>query len=304
MNPHQRSLLELNLAVLLWGGTALFAKWIALPPFQITALRSVVATAALYAVLRWQGIPVRTAGWREYGWLFAGGVAMAAHWVTYFQAIQVSTVAVGILALHTYPVITAVVEPLVFRERVRGADLALALAVLGGVAVLVPEFSWASNTTRGVLLGVVSALCFAGRNLLTRGPVRIHGGTKVTFHQLAAGALVLLPVACVFGERVTVWSGSQLVLLGVLFTALPHTWYTRSLAHLKARSAGVIATLLPVYGALAAALFLGEIPTFRTLLGGAIILGAVTVETWRVMTAGSPPPDAGTTPVGPAAKPS
>ena len=95
MDPRQRSLLELNLAVLLWGGTALFAKWIALPPFQITALRSVVAALALFGVLRWQGTRIRTTSWRDYGLLFAGGVAMAAHWVTYFQAIQVSTVAIG-----------------------------------------------------------------------------------------------------------------------------------------------------------------------------------------------------------------
>ena len=283
MNPRQRSLVELNLAVLLWGGTALFAKWIALPPFQITALRSVVAALTLFLVLRWQGIAVRTASWRDYGLLFAGGVAMAAHWVTYFQAIQVSTVAIGILALHTYPVITAVAEPLVFRERVHWLDVVLAVAVLGGVAVLVPDLSLASSTTRGVVLGVVSAFCFAARNMLTRGPVQIHGGSKVTFHQLAAGAAVLMPVAWWFGEPLTMKSGGQLVLLGVLFTALPHTWYTRSLGHLKARSVGVIATLLPIYGALAAALFLGEIPAFRTLVGGGIILAAVVIETWRVM---------------------
>ena len=73
----------------------------------------------------------------------------------------------------------------------------------------------------------------------------------------------------------------------MLFTALPHTWYTRSLGELKARSVGVIATLLPVYGA--RPLFLGEIPAFRTLLGGGIILAAVVIETWRVMARGHGP---------------
>ena len=176
-----------------------------------------------------------------------------------------------------------------FRERVHWLDVALAIAVLAGVAVLVPDLSLASNTTRGVLWGVVSAFCFAAPNMLTRAPVRLYGGSKVTFHQLAASAVVLVPVAWWFGEPLTAKSGGQLVLLGVLFTALPHTWYTRSLGQLKARSVGVIATLLPVYGALAAALFLGEIPAFRTLLGGGIILAAVVIETWRVMARGHGP---------------
>lgn len=283
MTERKTSLIELNAAVLLWAGTALFAKWIALPAFQITALRSVVAACALFTVLRWQTAALGTGSRRDFWLLIAGGVAMAAHWVTYFEAIKVSTVAVGILALHTYPVMTALAEPLLFKERLRPLDLALAVMVLAGVAVLVPDFSLASNVTRGVLFGVVSAACFAGRNLLTRGVVARHGGTKVTFYQLAASTVALLPAAVFLGEPLDVRSSSQLLLLGVFFTALPHTLYTRSLRHLKARSVGIIATLLPIYGAISAALLLGEIPALRTLVGGAIILAAVSLETWRVM---------------------
>jgi drug/metabolite transporter (DMT)-like permease len=213
----------------------------------------------------------------------AGGVAMAAHWVTYFQAIKVSTVAIGILSLHTYPVMTALAEPLLFKERLRVLDVALAVMVLVGVAVLVPDFSLASHVTRGVLFGVLSAACFAGRNLLTRGVVTRHSGTKVTFYQLAASAAALLPVALLLGDPVTPHSAGQLLLLGVFFTALPHTLYTRSLQHIKARSVGIIATLLPIYGAISAAILLGEIPAARTLVGGGIILAAVFLETWRVM---------------------
>ncbi len=189
----------------------------------------------------------------------------------------------GILSLHTYPVMTALAEPLLFKERLHPLDVVLAVMVLVGVAVLVPDFSLASDVTRGVLFGVVSAACFAGRNLLTRGVVKRHGGTKVTFYQLAASATALLPVALLFGEPLNVRSSGQLLLLGVFFTALPHTLYTRSLQHLKARSVGIIATLLPIYGAISAALLLGEIPAVRTLVGGGVILAAVSLETWRVM---------------------
>jgi drug/metabolite transporter (DMT)-like permease len=283
MTARRQSLLELNAAVLLWAGTALFAKWIPLPAFQITALRSVVAAGALLLVLRWQGGDLAPGGRRDFGLLIAGGLAMAAHWVTYFEAIQVSTVAIGILSLHTYPVMTALAEPLLFKERLRPLDVALALLVLVGVAVLVPDFSLASNITRGVLIGVLSAACFTGRNLLTRGVVTRHSGTKVTFYQLAASAVALLPVALIWGEPLTPRTAGQLALLGLLFTALPHTLYTRSLQHLKARSVGVIATLLPIYGAISAAVLLGEIPSVRTVVGGGIILAAVSLETWRVM---------------------
>ncbi len=283
MNAQRQSLIELNVAVLLWAITALFAKWIALPAFQITGLRSVVAAAALFLVVRWQGQSIRTANLRDSWLLAAGGVAMGAHWVTYFQAIQVSTVAVGILALQTAPVLTALLEPLCFRERLHWLDLVLAAVVLLGVAVLVPVYSWDSPIAQGALLGVLSALCFAVRNLLSRQAVATYGGARVTFYQLLTVAVVLAPVVWVFGEPLTWRAGGQLAVLGALFTALPHALYTNSLRHLKASSAGVMATLLPVYGAVTAALLLGEIPSTRTLLGGAIILGAVVIETTRVL---------------------
>lgn len=283
MDPHRRSLIELNVAVLLWAGTALFAKWIALPAFQITGLRSIVAAAALYGVLRCQGLALRTSNRRDLWLLLLGGLALGAHWVTYFRSIQVSTVAIGILSLHTYPVMTALAEPILFRESVRGSDVVLALTVLLGVAVLVPDLSLDSPVTQGVLLGILSAACFTARNILSRRAVAVYGGARVTFYQLLAAGLPLLPLTLVAGEPVSIRASGQLLLLGLLFTALPHTLYTNCLAFLKARSAAIIATLLPVYGTLTAAVLLGELPTARTILGGAIILVAVAMETARVL---------------------
>lgn len=284
MDAHRKSLIELNIAVLLWAGTALFAKWIALPAFQITGLRSIVAATALYVVLRSQGQSLRTASRRDFWMLMAGGVALGTHWVTYFQSIQVSTVAVGILSLHTYPVMTALVEPMLFRERLHWLDVALAMVVLIGVAVLVPEFSLDSPVTQGVLLGVLSAACFTVRNILSRHAVAVYGGGRVTFYQLIAAAMALLPVTVFAGEPLSVHAGWQVLILGVVFTALPHTLYTNCLVHLRARSVGIIATLLPVYGSVTAAILLGEIPSARTIGGGAIILSAVAAETVRVLT--------------------
>jgi drug/metabolite transporter (DMT)-like permease len=71
----------------------------------------------------------------------AGGVAMGAHWVTYFQSLQLSTVAIGILPLRTYPVMTAVVEPMLVREPLHGLDMLLgeipaARTMIGGLIIL------------------------------------------------------------------------------------------------------------------------------------------------------------------------
>ena len=279
----RRSLIELNAAVVLWAGTALFAKWIPLPAHQITGLRSVVAAGALLVLLAARRDSLGVRRLRDLALLIASGAALSAHWVTYFQAIQTSTVAIGLLSLHAYPIMTAIVEPLWFREKFRAFDVGLAAVVGAGLMVLVPDFSPDSPILRGTLWGLLSAALFTVRNLLTRQVRAAYSGIHVTFWQLAASVAVLLPTTVAWGEPVSLSSGYKLVLLGAVFTALPHTLYTNALHHLSARSVGMLGTLLPVYGTVTAALLLGEVPSMRTILGGAIGLGAVTIETGRAL---------------------
>ena len=283
VDTKRKSLWELNTAVLLWAGTALFAKWIPLPAHQITGLRSVVAVGALLALLLVQRDSLRVRGPRDLTLLVLSGLALAAHWITYFQSIKTSTVAIGIVALHAYPVMTALLEPLWFKEKLHAFDVGLAAIVGVGLLVLVPEYAPGNPILQGTLWGLLSAALFTVRNLLTRQVSSVYSGGKITFYQLLTSALVLLPTSLILGEPVSVPVGLKLILLGIVFTALPHTLFTNALQHLSARSAGMLGTLLPVYAALCAALLLGEIPSGRTILGGAIILAAVTVETRRTL---------------------
>jgi drug/metabolite transporter (DMT)-like permease len=72
-----------------------------------------------------------------------------------------------------------------------------------------------------------------------------------------------------------------LAVLGIVFTALAHTLFIQGLRGVKAQTASLISSLEPVYGIVFAALLLAEIPTPRTLLGGALILGVVLYSSWR-----------------------
>ena len=69
-----------------------------------------------------------------------------------------------------------------------------------------------------------------------------------------------------------------LVLLGVIFTALPHTLFAHGLLHLKAKTAGLIACVQVVYAAVFAALFLGEWLSLNVVVGGLIVVSAAMYE--------------------------
>ncbi len=285
MKPKTANLIQLNAAVLIWGGTAMFAKGTAaIPVSHIISLRSLIAAAALLGFLIIRGDRIRVkAG--HYWIMLLLGVLLCFHWLTYFQALRVSTAAVAILALHTYPVFTAIIEPFIFGEKLRKIDIGLAVAVLAGVLIMTPEVSLSNTTTQGILLGVVSGLFFMARNLLTRKYVQEYSSSTLMFWQVLVTGVVLLPVFLVGSEtpEYTPQTFGLLALLGVVFTALPHTLYSASFKNLSAKTVGILATLLPFYGAVMGYLIYDETVTLRTVIGGLLIFACIIFETVRHM---------------------
>lgn len=283
MRPRTTSLIHLNAAVLLWGGTAMFAKGVDLPVNQTILLRSLIAAAAMVPVLAASGAPVGMRRGGHYAIMALSGALMAVHWVTYFTALRIAGAAVAILALHTYPVVTALIEPFLFGEKLRKIDILLAAAVFAGVGIMTPELTLTNDITRGIAVGVLSGLLFMARNLLVRKYVRSYTSSTLMFWQFLVSGVVLLPVAApsLDAGTLSLETVGLLALLGVVFTALPQTLYASSLRHLSAKTVGVLATLLPFYGAFWGYLIWGEQLTARTALGGLLILGCIVFETFR-----------------------
>lgn len=275
-------------AIVLMGGTALFAKWIELPALEITLLRSVFAAAVLFAYLKWRAMALRLPLRRDYYVAALLGTLLALHWSTYFHAMQVSTVAVGIIALHTFPVMTVFLEPLFHGARPRRRDVLAALLVLLGVYLLVPSFELDNAALQGVLWGCLSAFLYALRNVLQRHYFYATPASHSLLYQALAVIVVLLPFGLDWTggnaglAAVTSLQWLQLLLLGVFFTALPHAMFAHSLRFLPAKSASLVACLQVVYATALAALLLGEIPEPATVLGGVLVIGASVYESYGV----------------------
>lgn len=259
----------------------MFAKGVALPAEHIVCLRSLVAAAVLLLFLLAvkARIGVKPGHYRVMALL---GLVLCLHWLTLFQALKISTAAVTILAFHTYPVFAALVEPLVFKERMKKSDLALALGVLAGVAVMIPEISLSNTTTQGIALGIVSGLFFMTRNLMTRRYVRDYSGSTLMFWQVLVTGLLLVPVLFLPGtSEYPPRTVGLLLLLGTVFTALPQVLFTTSLKNLSVKTVGVLATIEPFYVAVLGYLIHDETVTLRTVAGGLVILVCIAFETAR-----------------------
>ncbi|MDT8341473.1 MAG: DMT family transporter [Longimicrobiales bacterium] len=292
-------LASVHVAVLLFGAAGLFGKLLALHPVGIVLGRVVFATLFLGALLRARGAPLALERARDAVGMVGLGMLLAAHWVTFFHAIQLSSVAIGLLTFSTFPIFTAVLEPLLLRERWSWGDAGAALVTFVGVALVVPEPAWSNSFTRGAVWGVVSGLTFALLSIANRGLVRRYPPLVLAFHQDLWAAVALLPFLGVVGAVPGGRDLLLLVLLGVVFTAGAHSLFIHGLREVRARTASVIATLEPVYGIAFALLLLGEVPAGRTVLGGAVILAAATWVSLR----GGRAPESGTPAVAPGSPP-
>jgi len=279
MDKHTEGLLSIHSAVFIFGLTALFAKLISLSAFEITLLRTYFAVIAIALYIRYHKQSLRLRSWRDYRIAFILGGLLGGHWITYFHAMQVSSVATGIIALYTYPVITVFLEPFFHAGKPQLRDVLSAVWVLLGVFLLVPEFSFNNQVTQGVLWGILSAFLFAMRNILHGRYFNHYPARHTLLYQGIFIMLLLTPFSGQLLLQVTLLQWGQLILLGVFFTALPHTLFANSLRYLKAKSVSLIACMQVVYGTVFAALFLGEQPGVLTLVGGMMVISAAVFET-------------------------
>jgi len=272
---HARSLAALHVAVLLFGFAGLFGKWIALPAVTIVLGRAGIAALALALLRRFAQAARRDGAAGGFDWrLASGGAVLALHWVAFFEAIRIATVAVALLGFASFPLFVLLLEALSRQRRLRAGELATAALVTAGLLLLVPEFRLANRIVQGLLWGLFSGFTFALLAVANRALAARRAPEAIALWQNACAAALLLPLALAASAIPSAGDLALLVVLGVACTALAHTLFIRSLGALSAHTASVVAALEPVYGIALAFALLGETPSPRTLAGAALIVGA------------------------------
>lgn len=269
--------LSANIAVLFFGMAGVLGKLSTLPSPLIVLGRVFFASPVLLALCLWQHLPLRPRRTRD-GFILCGlGVLLAVHWTTFFQSIEVSNVAIGLLSFSSFPLFTAAFEPLLLHQRPSRIHIIASLLILPGIYLLVPSFTLQNQTTLGVFWGVLSGATFALLSVANRGLGERYPSLVISLYQDGVATVILL-AALFLVPTGALWAPRELLILlflGVVCTALAHTLFIASLRHMTAQSASLVASLEPVWGIVFGIVLLQEFPTVMTVLGGILIIGAV-----------------------------
>ncbi|HYM52703.1 MAG TPA: DMT family transporter [Candidatus Dormibacteraeota bacterium] len=290
-------------------------------PFAALAERPVLAAVLGALSIAWSGILVRfadvepsTAAFfrcayalpflgllalaerRRYGprpasqrWLaLLAGVFLGVDLVAWHHTIGLVGAGLATVLGNTQVVIVAVLAWLILGERPSGRTLvALPIAMLGVVLIsgLVGSGAYGRDPRLGVLLGLLTALAYAGFLLvLRRGNADVRTPAGPLFEATLASALTAILIGLPLGEvdLVPAWPAhAWLLVLAITSQVVGYLFISISLPRLPAALTSVILTLQPVASVLLAMVLLAEAPSAVQLLGGAAILVGLLLATVR-----------------------
>ena len=280
-NNHIQNLSGLLLATLFISTSGVLGRYINMPSEVIIWFRSALAMVFLFVFCKLKRINLALLSSKHRFPFLIGGIFMAAHWVTYFYALKLANVAVGMLSLYTFPVMIAFLEPLFLKTKFNPMHLVLGGLVLLGLYILSPSFSLESTMVQGIFFGLISALCYAVRILILKQYVHQYNGVALMFYQTVIISICLLPVLFFMDVSGIQTQFPYLILLALLTTAIGHSLMVHSLQFFTAATASIISSVQPIFGIVLAFLFLNEIPTLNTFVGGSLILATVVIESLR-----------------------
>jgi DME family drug/metabolite transporter len=260
------------------GGAAI--KLAALSGWQIASYRAILA-----ALFMWMVLPGARSNWT---WrTFAAGAVYAIMVVLYVLSNKLTTAANAILLQSTYPLYLLLLGPLLLKEKLRLADVAIVGGVILGAAILFSGseriVATAPDPVRGNIVALASglawALTIAALRWLGKRNPRAESAASVAIAGNAIAFVACLPLA-IGGPTVHPQAIAVIVWLGVFQVGLGYVCLTRSIRHVPAVEAATLLLIEPVLNPIWAWLIHAEQPSGRALTGGLIIMLAAFTGSW------------------------
>ena len=265
---HGRAILFLLLAALLWSTGGFFIKWVDWHPMAISggrsAISAIVFAVAFRKTLKITGSPIQ----------IIAALAYALTVTLFVIANKLTTAANTILLQYTAPVHVALLSAWLLKEHPNRRDWMTIAAVLAGMVLFFFE-----QMTPGNLIGNLCAL-FTGFTfglfiVLLRKQRDASPATSVFLGNIFT-AIAGVPFMFDSMPSPAGWAG--LIFLGVFQLGMAYVFYTWAISHVTAMEAVLITLIEPVLNPIWVFVLMGETPSWSALLGGLVIIGAVTAR--------------------------
>lgn len=255
------------ITVVLWSTSGLFVKVSSLNPIALAGGRSAITAIVILIYLRRPHFK-----WSKE--LIGGALCMAATFLLFITATRLTSAANAILLQYSAPIWVALFGAWYLGERPQTYDWwTMGVIGLGMILFFGDKLSTAGMI--GNIMAIVSGMTMAWMTLLLRKQADDQAGETILLGNTLT-ALIGLPFLLSGPVQPIDWG--ILLYMGILQLGVPFIFYSIALRTLEALEATLISTLEPILNPIWVFLVVGERPGPMALIGGLVVIAAVTVR--------------------------
>jgi len=278
----QRAYFQLHIAIFLWGFTAILGDLITLEAIPLVWWRVLLTSfSIIFLIPLTQSLKALS---RQTIIRLAGiGMIIGLHWILFFASIKLSNPSIALICMATGSFFTAILEPIILKQKMKGYEIFLGLMIVPGMLMIVN--STELSMMNGIWAGIGSALLAAVFTVLNKKYIEDVEPRIMTFLEMSTAWLMvsmMLPVIYYmdpssFNMSPTLIDLGYLCVLAFLCTTLAFILSLKSLKYISAFATNLSINLEPVYGIIMAAVLLDDLQELneRFYLGCVVILIAV-----------------------------
>ena len=262
-----KALLLLVVTAILWSLGGLLIKSVNSNPLAIAGTRSAIAIIVLLLVLKKP----------KFTWSFAqigAALAYAATTILFVTATKITTAANAIFLQSTAPIYVALLSAWLLKEKVKLQDWITVLIVMSGMVLFFLD-NLSTTGIFGNIIAAMSGISFALFAIFMRMQKDGSPLESILLGNLITAAIGL-PFLSHSMPNASGWI--CLVILGVVQLGIPYILYSKAIVHVTALEAILIPVIEPLLNPVWVFLMLGEAPGPLALIGGLIVLLAITVR--------------------------
>ena len=268
---YRRGALLVTGATVVWSSAGLLARLVDTDPWTTLFWRSIFAASFLLLYLAWREGTGLLAAFRRLG---AAGIAMGVCFgismICFINALSMTTVAAVLVFQAAAPLFAAAMARFFLGERVSRTKLIAIIVSFAGVLLIVSGADSAGSLW-GNLISAVMGITYAATVVLARARPDVPT-TEASVLGILIVATVSAPLAAF---HVTAPNLALFAVFGIFQMGIALIMFTAGVRLIPSADAGLISVLESVLAPLLVWVIFAETPSTPTLIGGAVVIGAV-----------------------------
>ena len=284
----KKALIQIHIAVLLWGFTGVLGRAITLGAPVLVWYRMLLTAVFIAVIIFYRRQWVKIAR-RDVWQLALIGSLMGLHWVAFYGAIKFANTSIALVCLSTASIFTSLLDPIVNKGKYDVKELLLGLLALTGVYFI---YRFQQTFGIGIAFGVTAAILSSVFTVLNKRIANKYPTRPMVFYEMAAGWIfitLLMPLQLIYEPSTVLLPQGMdwiwLVILSLCCTVWAQSLALNALKYISSFTATLSVNLEPVYGILLAFLFYNENKELQSgfFIGMGLICLSVLLQMLRLL---------------------